>query len=194
MQPSREFSHVALGVGRGDGPLATRFLEHLGLEVRDNGPSLVGDPWYTAHIHPDLHDGHMGNVGFFVVPISDEQVELEAATATLPELQGYLDEKRRKPDSTSHVALHYRSLDQLEEAVRALRNDDELQDRVAVVTIRPEEGDAGVDDRLDRSDVFGDAVRVRYLRNDVQVFLQTDLVAAGLLALRQSFELNAVVT
>lgn len=190
--PLRSFSHVALTVGRGEGPLASRFLDALGFAVTDNGPSLLGDPWYTAVVDEDTYRGGLHQLGFFVVPVSDAQRDLETAleAALEQEREAFLAEKRRKPDSSSHVALHYHSLEGIERAVEALREDDEVSARVAVLTYRPLDGPAWVDDRLDASPVFATATPVRYLTTGVQVFLQTDLVGTGLLPLGQSFELN----
>ena len=188
-------SHVALTVGRSEGPLAARLLGHLGLQVTDNGPSLVGDPWYTALVDPDAYRGDMAHLGFFVVPVSDAQVALEAAVrpaiAALPERERFLADRAGKPDSNSHVALNFASLEALEEAVRALRADDQLAGRVSVATIRPAEpATAAIAERLDASDVFAGATPVRYVTTGVQAFAQTDIVTTGLLCLGQSFELN----
>jgi hypothetical protein len=185
-------SHVALNVGRGEGPLAERFLRHLGLLVTDNGPSLLGDPWYTAVVDPEHRAGDLAHLGFFVIPVSDAQRALEEALRDAP-VEEYLAEKRRKPDSNGHVALNYERLEELEDAVRALAADGDLAARVSALRFRPEAAPEDVAARLDASDVFADATPVRYLDRGVQVFLQTDLVAVGLLRLGQSFELNATL-
>lgn len=190
MAMTRTFSHVALGVGRGEGPLAARLLGHLGLAVTDNGPSLLGDPWYTAVVDETTYTGGMEQLGFFVVPVSDAQVELERTIAGTAAAEALLAEKRRKPDSSSHVALAYRSLEGIEDAVAALLADDELCGRVDVLRFRPEFTTPAVDERLDASPVYAGATRVRYLSDGVQAFVQTDVVSAGLLAVGQSFELN----
>ena len=183
-------SHVALSVGRGEGPLAARFLTHLGLRVTDNGPSLLGDPWYTAVVDAESYGGGMAHLGFFVVPVSDAQRDLEAATVRDDAVDAYLAEKRRKPDSNGHVALNYDRLDQLEAAVRAISEDAEIADRTTLLCFRPEAAPSDVAARLDASPVFATATPVRYLDRTVQVFVQTDLVSVGLLCLGQSFELN----
>jgi hypothetical protein len=188
--PTRQFSHAALGVGRGEGSLAARLLRHLGLFVTDNGPSLLGDPWYTAVIDPDIHDGGLGNLGFFVTPVSDAQVALERAMTELPEVDGLRAEKLRKPDSSPHVAISYRDLDEIAEAVTAIEADDSLTGRHTILRFRPQSASDGLEHLLDTSAVFGSADRVRYLSDGVQVFLQTDLFSAGLLVLGQSIELN----
>lgn len=193
----RVFSHVALSVGRGDGPLAARLLSSMGLDVTDNGPSLQGDPWYTAVIDPTLHAGKgLRHLGFFVVPASDEQLRLESALCSkaADEVATFAAAKWGKPDSNAHVALNFSTIGAIEGAVRAIRADDEVAERVEVRAIRPESAPPELDERLDRSDVFADALRVRYLSSGVQVFLSTDLVSAGLLCLRQSFELNHETT
>lgn len=190
----RSFSHVALSVDRGEGPLAARLLEALGLQVTDNGPSALGDSWYTAVMDPESYAGGLQQLGFFVVPASDAQLQLEARLRELGDVrEDFLAEKRRKPDSSSHVALHYGRLEDLEEAVRVIRSDGALSARVDVLRFRPITAPPAVDQRLHSSDVFADAEPVRYLTTGVQVFLQTDVVTAGLLSLGQSFELNCDV-
>ena len=187
----RSFSHVALSVDRGEGPLAARLLEALGLHVTDNGPSALGDPWYTAVMDPAGYEGGLHQLGFFVVPASDAQLRLEAGVREMDEVRAaFLAEKRRKPDSSTHVALHYQRLEDLEEAVRRVQADVELGSRVTALRFRPVDGTPSIDERLDASEVFRDAETVRYLASGVQVFLQTDVVSAGLLCLGQSFELN----
>ena len=101
-----------------------------------------------------------------------------------------MEERRRKPDSTTHVALTAPTLEHLERVVVGLRTDAHLAGRVAVAAYRPAEPTPGVDERLARSPAFADAHRVGYLRDGVQVFLHTDVVATGLLVLGQSIELN----
>ncbi len=186
--------HVALGVGRGDGPAAARLLELMGLTVTDNGPSLVGDPWYTAGM-----DGMAdGTTGFFLVPISDAQVELEALArdrlGRSDPAAAFVEARRGKPDSTTHVALTHTSLEGLEAAVRALHEDELLAGRVATEAYRPADSEAWVTGRLDRSPVFSTAAPVRYLRDGVQVFVHTDLVGTGLLTLGQTIEMNHQLT
>ena len=186
---TRSFSHAALVVGRGEGPLASRFLGHLGFDVTDNGPGALGDHWYTAVIDPSTYRGFLDHLGFFVLPVSDAQLELEAAIPR-DSVGAFAAEKQRRPDSNPHLALRYARLDDLEAAVRALRDDPDLSSRTDVVRARPEAAPAALEERLDRSDVFADATRVRYLTTGVQAFVLTDVVAAGLLCVGQSFELN----
>lgn len=189
----RAFSHVALTVGRGEGPLAARLLGAFGLGVTDKGPSLQGDPWYTALLDPDVHDGTgLRDLGYFVVPVSDEQLRLEAALGAevAAECTSFVAAKWAKPDSFSHAALNYASLEAVERAVRALAADADLVGRCDVRAIRPVQAPPDLERRLDESDVFAAADRVRYLTAGVQVFVSTDVVSAGLLCLRQSFELN----
>lgn len=198
MERARALGHVALAVGPSDGPAAARLLGLLGLEVTDNGPSKMGDPWYTAVVDPDTFGG-LENL-FFVVPVSEAQLRLEAAMgealADTPELVDYLASKREQPESTSHVALAYRDFDALEAAVQAVEDavDDDplLRGRVQVRAFRARPGDADVDERMATSDVFAHADDEAFVPRTVQVFVQTDIVAAGLLLLGQTFELDHV--
>ena len=185
----RSFSHAALVVGRGEGPLASRLLSHLGFDVRDNGPSATGEHWYTAVIDPATYAGFLDHLGFFVLPASDAQLTLESALPA-EAVAALAAEKLRRPDSNPHLALRYARLDDLEAAVRGLRDDPELSFRTEIVRTRPQAAPTELEERLDRSDVFADATRVRYLTAGVQAFVLTDVVGAGLLRVGQSFELN----
>lgn len=189
----RALSHVALNVDRGEGPLAARFLTAIGLQVTDNGPSLLGDPWYTAVVDPATYAGDLEHLGFFVVPASDAQRAVEAAIyeRLAEERHALLAEKRRKPDSNGHVALRYRAVEDVEEALGRIRADDDLAERIEVLTFRPAEPAPEVAARLSASAVFAGAAPVGYLRTGVQAFLLTDIVSTGLLSLGQGFELSA---
>jgi hypothetical protein len=192
MTAPRVFSHAALNVGRGDGPLAARLLTCFGFDVTDNGPSARGESWYTATFDAASYAGGLEHLGCFVIPASDEQLSLERVLSErcASERQMYIDAKLGKPDSSGHLAVKYRSLECLEDAVTSLRVDEAVASRCEVATLRPLAAEDDFEALLDRSPVFADAARVRYLSDGVQVFVQTDLLSAGLLCLRQSFELN----
>src|SRR3954470_7186949 len=81
MERARSLGHVALGIGPGDGPAAADLLRALGLDVTDNGPSKMGEPWYTALVDPTTFEG-LENL-FFVVPTSQEQRALEASMSAV---------------------------------------------------------------------------------------------------------------
>jgi hypothetical protein len=197
MDRPRSLGHVALAVGPGDGPAAAQLLRTLGLDVTDNGPSKMGDPWYTALVDRDTFAG-LENL-FFVVPVSEAQLRLEAAIgdqlAATDELADFLASKRDQPESTSHVALAFRDLDTLEEAVHAVldaADEPPLAGRVNVRVFRARPGHADVDARMDASDLFADADDVAFVDRTVQVFVQTDVVSTGLLLLGQTIELDYV--
>ena len=75
MERARSLGHVALGIGPGDGPAAAELLRALGLDVTDNGPSKMGEPWYTALVDPRTFEG-LENL-FFVVPTSYETAQVD---------------------------------------------------------------------------------------------------------------------
>lgn len=185
MERTRSLGHVALGVGPGDGPAAAELLRALGLEVTDNGPSKMGDPWYTALVDPATFEG-LENL-FFVVPTSHEQRTLEEKMVAL-DTSAFVAAKRDNPESASHVALAYRDIETLEAAVRAVR---ELS-RVQVRIFRAKRGHADVDERMAASDVFADITEEAFVDRTVQVFVQTDLVSTSLLCLGQTIELDYV--
>jgi hypothetical protein len=185
MERARSLGHVALGIGPGDGPAAAELLRALGLEVTDNGPSKMGEPWYTALVDPHTFEG-LENL-FFVVPTSHEQRTLEASMSAV-DASEFLASKRTNPESASHVALAYRDLETLEAAVRAVR---EL-DRVSVRVFRARRGDPTIDERMDASDVFGEIDEEAFVDRTIQVFVHTDLVSTSLLCLGQTIELDYV--
>ena len=185
MERARSLGHVALGIGPGDGPAAAELLRALGLEVTDNGPSKMGDPWYTALVDTDTFEG-LENL-FFVVPTSIEQRAFEEALSAV-DASEFVASKRANPESASHVALAYRDLETLEAAVRAVR---EL-DRVSVRVFRARRGDAQIDARMDESDVFGEVAEEAFVDRTIQVFVHTDLVSTSLLCLGQTIELDYV--
>lgn len=197
MDRARSLGHVALAVGPGDGPAAAHLLGLLGLQVTDNGPSKMGDPWYTALVDADTHAGLENQ--FFVVPVSEAQLRLEAAIgeqlAEADELGEFLASKRDQPESTSHVALAFRDLDSLEAAVEAVldaADEPPLAGRVHVRVFRARGGYDDVDERMAASDLFADADDVAFVERTVQVFVQTDVVSTGLLLLGQTIELDYV--
>ena len=197
MDRDRSLGHVALAVGPGDGPAAARLLSLLGLQVTDNGPSKQGDPWYTALVDPDTFAG-LENL-FFVVPVSEEQLRLEAsigeALVDAEELDGFFASKRDKPESASHIALAYNDLDALEAAVEAVldaADEPPLAGRVSVRIFRARDGYADVEERMAASDLWADADDVAFVERTVQVFVQTDVVSTGLLLLGQTIELDYV--
>jgi hypothetical protein len=197
MDRPRSLGHVALAVGPGDGPAAAHLLELLGLQVTDNGPSKMGDPWYTALVDPDTFEG-LENL-FFVVPVSEAQLRLEASLgeqlADTVELEDFLGSKREQPESASHIALAFNDLDTLEEAVLAVldaADEPPLAGRVNVRVFRARGGYDDVDERMAASDLFADADDVAFVERTVQVFVQTDIVSTGLLLLGQTIELDYV--
>jgi hypothetical protein len=187
MERARSLGHVALGIGPGDGPASAELLRALGLAVTDNGPSKMGDPWYTALVDPNTFEG-LENL-FFVVPTSDEQRALEASMSAV-DATGFLESKRANPESASHIALAYRDLDTLESAVRAVRG----LDRASVRIFRAKRGDAEIDTRMDASDVFAGIEEEAFVDRTVQVFVHTDLLSTSLLCLGQTIELDYVFT
>jgi hypothetical protein len=197
MDRPRALGHVALAVGPGDGPAAAELLRLLGLDVTDNGPSKTGDPWYTAPVDRDTFVG-LENL-FFVVPVSEAQLRLEAAIgeqlADTDELADFLGSKREQPESASHGALAFRDLDTLEEVVLGLldaADEAPLAGRVHVRVFRARGGYDDVDERMAASELFADADDVAFVDRTVQVFVQTDIVSTGLLLLGQTIELDYV--
>jgi hypothetical protein len=71
-------------------------------------------------------------------------------------------------------------------------SDPELKGRMKIRMNRPRRGDEEIDNRLDRSSVFGPVDRYAYGRNGVQAFIETDLLASGPLADSMVLELDYI--
>jgi hypothetical protein len=99
------------------------------------------------------------------------------------------------PESGFHIGVRYDSLDALEHAVLAVQaaiaNEPRLAGRMSVTRFRARAGqDPAVDARMAASPVLQADDREAFGDKVVQVFVNTDVVAGGLLSLGQTFELD----
>jgi hypothetical protein len=191
----KALGHLALHYRAGDGDLVVRLFRGLGLRVEDLGPARNGDRFFRVVIDPASEDGF-----FFVAAAAPAQLAFEAALqggCDAAALKAYRRSRVTDPEAGFHIGVRYDSLEELEAAVlaveAALRDEPRLQDRLSVTRFRARAGqDAEVDARMaaspalrpDDREAFGDRV--------VQVFVNTDVVAGGLLTLGQTFELDYV--
>lgn len=89
------------------------------------------------------------------------------------------------PEASFHVGFLIDSFEALEVMTLDMQHraahDPVLKDRVSVRINRPRPGDAAIDARLDASPAFSGVTRHAYGRAGIQLFIETDLLKAGLL-------------
>lgn len=178
---ARVLNHVELVYRPGERGLVGRLFELLGCGVVD-----TGGPFLIVHVDPERRDPTMLDNCLYASEATPAQLALEDAFAKALAGQGelaeghagYVDHNVSKPQFTTHFGLAM-PVDALDDAVarvgEAATSDPDLAGRVSVSGVfRP--GDPG-----------------SLSPTLVQAFVQTDVCAAGLLALGQRFELQARV-
>lgn len=187
----KSLGHVALHYNSADnGPKAARLLELMGFSRLQEIVLPDGNIFYQFLINEDrVHDG-VGTVYLARLP----QVNADMTAAIRQALRvGEADEHpavaamRRGQQDDPEVGFHFgvmvETLDDLEETVLRLqqadRDDAALQGHMKIIVNRARPGDAEIDAMMDASPVFGSATRYCYGRNGCQVFVETDLIAAG---------------
>jgi hypothetical protein len=89
------------------------------------------------------------------------------------------------PEASFHVGFLIDSFDALEAMVLDMQHraahDPLLKGRVSVRINRPRPGDTAIDAQLDASPAFAGVTRHAYGRAGIQLFIETDLLKAGLL-------------
>lgn len=198
--PARSFGHLALNYRPGDEQPARRLLQILGCTLVDNGLSPGQDGFCTV-----LLDGPTGNYAdnlFFLSPANPQQMAIEdlidGALAAAPQLAAqYATRVGAAPESISHIGLRYRSFEELESVLASLdaagAPSGELAGRINVVKYRARPDlDPAVDAVMAESTQFSGEESPAFANAWVQCFVRTDVVAYGLLALGQTFELDYV--
>ena len=190
---TRSMGHMALHYrNKEEGPLAARLLSMLGYVQTMDLTLENGAHFYRFVVDPKHKIRGDGIVYLALVP--DEQRDL---TAAIHDAFGIGTDKqhpvvtamRQRMDDDPEYSFHYgtllESLDELEAIFVKLedanRSDPDLKGRLKLVYNRALPGNAEVDERLDASPVFGGVTRYAYGRNGVQAFLETDLLASGVL-------------
>jgi hypothetical protein len=177
-EPVRRLNHVEMVYRPGERELAGRVFELLGMRVLDRGGT-----WFTALVDPAVAD--FSNNACYASEVTPEQWALEQSLAAAitdddddgvgGTARGYLERLRSEPQRSFHFGIRFHDraeFDAALERVRAVDDDPELKGRVSVVRVfLPDEPDAAAP-------------------NMIQAFVQTDVVAAGVLAFGQHVELQ----
>jgi hypothetical protein len=176
-EPVRRLNHVEMVYRPGERELAGRVFEVLGLRVLDRGGT-----WFTALVDPEVAD--FSNNACYASEVTPEQWALEQSLADAiadatdevgDAARGYLERLRTEPQRSFHFGIRFHQRDDFDaalERVRAVDDDPELKGRVSLVRVfHPDEPGAAAP-------------------NMIQAFVQTDVVAAGVLAFGQHVELQ----
>jgi hypothetical protein len=175
--PVRRLNHVEMVYRPGERELAGRVFEVLGLRVLDRGGT-----WFSALIDPEVAD--FSNNACYASEVTPEQWALEQSLADAiaknddevgGTARGYLERLRTEPQRSFHFGIRFHQRDDFDaalERVRAVDDDPELKGRMSLVRVfHPDEPGAAAP-------------------NMIQAFVQTDVVAAGVLAFGQHIELQ----
>ena len=202
----KALGHLALHYRPGDSALVVRLFRSLGLRVEDFGAALEGllvqdpepsplvDRGYRVFINSEGQDGF-----FFAVTATSAQLALEDALIAAPPaaLEDYRKARAVDPEASFHIGIRYESLEQVEHAIEtleaALAEDNAMANRVTIARFKAHSSlDPAVAERMAASPVFRPDDRDAFVENAVQVFIQTDIAAGGLLCLGQTIELDYV--
>jgi len=192
--------HLALHYRPGDYERAHHLFEALGAHLEHNGPqgffSIVFDRDGWNYVDNVMYLAQAGPV---LLGLEDAVVEgLRAGTADEdPRLAAFREQRASFPEALDHFGIRYESFDALERAVLALQTatapGGALEGRATVTRYRARAGqDPRIDAAMDASPIFGDHDDDGTSRADygVQVFVKTDVCAAGLFAFGQTIELD----
>jgi hypothetical protein len=177
----RTVNHVATFYRPGERHLAVKVYEALGCRV-SNTTFGEGNQGLVIHVEPDEHD-LVNNVIYAaeVTPVQWHfEQELRGALgereALATALATYGAQRESQPESVTHFGIRYASFASLKWALKQLAEDldDELQGRLRIAQVS----------HLPAGTAF--------LTEDViSAFVVTDVIAAGLLTLGQTIELQA---
>lgn len=199
----RSLGHVALHYDAPEeGPMAARLLQTLGFMETQDLP-LPSGHFYRFVVDPKHQSRGDGIVYLSSVPEPQRQLNQVIRQALKigavdehPAVAGMRAGLEADPEMSFHLGVLLESLEDLEQAVRAVRqlaqSDPDFKDRIKVKLSRARRGDAEVDARLDASSVYADVERYAYGRNGVQAFIETDLLRSGTLGESLVIELDYV--
>jgi hypothetical protein len=192
--------HLALHYRPGDYERARHLFEALGAHLEDNGPagfcSIAFDRETWNYVDNVMYLSQAGPV---LLGLEDAVLEgLRVGTADEdPRLLAFREQRASFPEALDHVGVRYDSFDALEGAVLALQSatapGGALEGRAEVTRYRARKGqDPRIDAAMASSPVFGDddVDGTSLADYGVQVFVKTDVCAAGLFAFGQTFELD----
>jgi len=204
MQGARSMGHMALHYkNKEEGPLAARLLSMLGyVETQD---LLLPDGSHFYRFVVDQPHSPRGDGIVYLSVIPDAQRALmdavhKALNVGTDHEHEAVVAMRQKMDEDPEYSFHYgtllESLEDLEAIFLALedanKNDPELKGRLRLVYNRALPGNPEVDARLDASPIYGGVTRYAYGKNGVQAFLETDLLASGVLGETMMLEFDYV--
>ena len=173
-QKGRLLNHIEMVHRPGERPLVIKLFRAFGCDVQDID---------NFHLPIPIGGADMLNNVVYASEVTKEQWQFEeqlqkalAGESSLSQAWANYDQRfRRNPQYTFHFGIRYPSFEHLEQTLAHLQNelDTELKGRVEIEGIyRP--GDPGS---------MADIV--------MQVFVRTDILAAGLITLGQHIELQA---
>jgi hypothetical protein len=188
---SKTIGHINAHTRPGDTKLAARFFELLGCRIKEYGPMPGGDNFYIIEVNnqePEEPD----NV-IFVGAMESPHYELDKVVCKFlgvgtdnqhPALQAFNKRRDEFPEFFLHVAIHYSSLEDLEDATVRLK--DEINRNPifgkrfqGIQVLRTPGGDPEIDARMDSSRLFSKADRDAYGPNIVQIHIRTDIISLG---------------
>lgn len=204
MQGARSMGHMALHYKNPeDGPLAARLLTMLGYVQTQDLLLPNGTHFYRFVV--DTRHSPRGDGIVYLSVIPDAQRDLTAAIhqalnvgtdhehETVVAMRAKMDED---PEYSFHYGTLLESLEDLESIFLGLEeanaNDPELKGRLRLVYNRALPGNPAVDGRLDASPIYKGVTRYAYGKNGVQAFLETDLMASGILGETMMLEFDYV--
>jgi hypothetical protein len=199
--PRKTLGHLALHYRTKDeGPAAAKLLDLLGFARL---PSPKGYPFYHYVV-----DGEATNNGDGILFIMEQPQALhelnkvirEALKVDQPGEHPVVAKVRAAHDSDPEYDLHlgvlFDSLEEIEQRIvrigEAGTSDPDLRGRVKIILNRARPGTTEVDERMDKSPIYGGVKRFTYGRNGIQAFIETDLFITGALGDKFVFELDYV--
>ena len=188
---TKTIGHINAHTRPGETKLAARFFELLGCRVKEHGPMPDGDDFYIVQVNNQEAD-EPDNVVFLSAK-EPPHYELDNVISEFlgvgtanphPAYKAFQQRKAEFPEFFLHVAIHYRSLVDLEAATSRLKEeiakDPEFGKRFdGVQVLRTPAGDPEIDARMNASKLFSNADRDAYGPNIVQIHFRTDIIALG---------------
>lgn len=204
LQGARSMGHMALHYkNKEEGPLAARLLSMLGYVLTQDLTLPDGAHFYRFVVDDRHSPRGDGIVYLSVVPEAQRDLTAaihEALNVGTDKEHPAVVAMRKKLEEDPEYSFHYGtlldSLEDLEAMFGALedanKNDPELKGRLNLVYNRALPGNREVDARLDASPIYGNVTRYAYGKNGVQAFLETDILASGVLGETMMLEFDYV--
>jgi len=186
-----------------DGPRAAKLLDLLGLQRKQEIPFGGGMIFYQYTLANDPTGRGIGTLFLSLVPGPIAELT-KAIGSTLkvgtpeehPAVTAYRQGQVQDPEMNFHIGLMFNSLEEVERLIARLEaaneSDPDLKGRFKFSFNRAMEGDPEIDARMAASPIFGKTERRTYGRFGCQAFVETDLLAGGLLGENMVIELDYV--